>query len=154
KHIKSRHKIRSNVPTSKKGRIRLFTLEQQQFIRDNAEGLMSKELTELANKEFGPEYTVNQITAFKNNRGIKSFVNTRFKKKQEPWNKGMKGLNLGGEAGLFKKGQAPVNYRPIGSERTTIDGYVEVKVADPDVWKLKPRVVWEECHEKEVPEGS
>src|SRR5699024_7642693 len=86
RHIKSRYKIRSNVPTSKKGRIRLFTLEQQQFIRDNAEGLMSKELTELVNKEFDTEYTVNQITAFKNHRGIKSFVNTRFKKKQEPWN--------------------------------------------------------------------
>ena len=37
-----------------------------------------------------------------------------------------------------------MNYRPIGSERINVDGYVEIKIADPNVWKLKHRVIWEQ----------
>ena len=44
---------------------------------------------------------------------------------------------------MFKKGHLPVNYKPVGSERTNADGYVEIKVADPGKWSLKHRVLWE-----------
>ena len=29
---------------------------------------------------------------------------------------------------MFKKGNVPANHRPIGSERITVDGFVEIKV--------------------------
>lgn len=47
---------------------------------------------------------------------------------------------------MFKKGNTPVNHRPVGSERVNVDGYVEVKVAEPRTWRLKHRVVWEEAN--------
>lgn len=47
---------------------------------------------------------------------------------------------------MFKKGNTPVNHKPVGSERVSVDGYVEVKVAEPNKWRLKHRVVWEEAH--------
>ncbi|MBJ6945602.1 HNH endonuclease signature motif containing protein, partial [Vibrio cholerae] len=30
-----------------------------------------------------------------------------------------------------------------GSERVNVDGYVEIKVAEPKTWKLKQRVIYE-----------
>ena len=47
---------------------------------------------------------------------------------------------------MFKKGNIPVNHKPVGSERVLVDGYVEVKVAEPNKWRLKHRVVWEEAY--------
>ena len=52
----------------------------------------------------------------------------------------------------FKKGNVPKNYRPIGSERITKDGYIEIKVKDPNEWQLKHRVLWENQHGK-IPEN-
>lgn len=47
------------------------------------------------------------------------------------------------KATQFKKGQLGWNYKPIGYERVNIEGYIEIKVADPNVFKLKQRLVWE-----------
>ena len=44
---------------------------------------------------------------------------------------------------MFKKGHVSANRRPVGSERVSVDGYVEVKVAEPNKWRLKHRVMWE-----------
>lgn len=41
----------------------------------------------------------------------------QFAPAQEPWNKGTKGLDIGGKATRFKPGQRPNNWRPIGHER-------------------------------------
>ena len=53
---------------------------------------------------------------------------------------------------MFKKGNTPVNHREVGSERVNVDGYIEVKVAEPNRWRLKHRVVWEQ-HNGEIPKG-
>ena len=53
---------------------------------------------------------------------------------------------------MFRKGHAPVNHKPVGSERVNVDGYVEVKVAEPNRWRLKHRVVWE-AENGEIPPG-
>lgn len=47
------------------------------------------------------------------------------------------------KATRFKKGQRSINWRPVGSTRITKDGYIEIKVKDPNIWKLMHRVVWE-----------
>lgn len=47
---------------------------------------------------------------------------------------------------MFKKGNTPKNHREIGSERVNKDGYIEVKVAEPNKWKAKHRVIWEEAN--------
>jgi hypothetical protein len=53
----------------------------------------------------------------------------------------------------FKKGNKPYNWKPVGSERINIEGYVEVKIAEPRKWELKHRVVWKQIN-GEFPEGA
>ena len=53
----------------------------------------------------------------------------------------------------FKVGNKPKNWRPIGSERVTVDGYCEIKVEEGlRGWRLKHRIEWEKHHGK-VPKG-
>ncbi len=81
----------------------------------------------------------------------------RFAAGQTPWNKGMKGLQIGGEQTQFKKGQTPHNTKPIGHMRKTKDGYYEVKVTERTATKKAfiavHRLVWERMHGKPVPKN-
>lgn len=79
----------------------------------------------------------------------------RFRPGQVPYNKGKKmsaEMYEKAKGTMFKKGQKPANYKPIGSERINVDGYVEVKVADPGIWELKHRVIWEKANGP-IPKG-
>lgn len=76
-------------------------------------------------------------------------IASRFGKGHASWNNGKKmdpEVYEKIKRTMFKKGHVSVNRRPIGSERVNVDGYVEVKVAEPNKWRLKHRVVWEEAH--------
>ena len=71
----------------------------------------------------------------------------RFPKGNIPANKGKKmPANVYEKARktMFRKGNIPANHKPIGYERINVDGYVEVKVAEPNKFRLKHRIVWEE----------
>ena len=52
----------------------------------------------------------------------------------------------------FKKGNKPKNYRPVGSERITKDGYIEVKVADPNKWETKNKIIYKQYF-GDIPKG-
>ena len=133
-------------------KLHIYTKGQVDFITKNVIGKSCKELAEMVKEEFEINLTERQIHTFKKNRNLKSGLDGRFKKGQKVWNKGMKGLNIGGKETQFKKGQTPINYRPVGSERVNVDGYVEIKIKDPSTWEPKHRVVWEEANGK-VPKG-
>jgi hypothetical protein len=67
-----------------------------------------------------------------------------------PLNKGLKQIDYMTPEGIerskatrFQKGRLGWNHKPVGYERINVDGYVEVKVAEPRTFKLKQRVVWE-----------
>lgn len=84
---------------------------------------------------------------------------TRFQKGRTPFQKGKKieeWMSPEGIAnsvkGRFKKGRPSQNIRPVGSERVNIDGYIEIKIAEPSKWRQKQRVVWEAEHGP-VPDG-
>lgn len=133
-----------------------FTIEQKSFILENAKGLTNAELTDIFNRKFETDLKASQIKAYKSNHAISSGLDGRFKKGQVSANKGKKMSREQYEKckhTMFKKGKRPVNYRPVGSERVNVDGYVEIKVADPGVWKLKHRVLFEQLHGK-IPEGK
>lgn len=159
--MKSNHGIRSGEKARRKGLKggRLFTEEQEDFIKNNVKGRYNKELTEMLNEKFNTNYTVNQVKALKKRRKWNSYLTGHFEKGVESWNKGMKGLKIeGSEKGWFKKGQKPDNYRPVGSERIcSQDGYILIKVQDEgryqDRWKLKHKVVWEQNYGK-IPKGK
>ncbi len=53
---------------------------------------------------------------------------------------------------MFKKGNTPGNHRPVGSERVNVDGYIERKVAEPNKWECKHRIIWKQAH-GDIPKG-
>ncbi|MEH7459591.1 HNH endonuclease signature motif containing protein [Bacillus sp. JJ1127] len=122
-----------------------YTEEQTSFIRENIKGRTRKELLEMFNTHFGLELGLNQITAYIKNHGLRSGIDSRFKPGQPSWNKGKKGTGGGGTT-RFKTGQRPHNYKPLGSERVNGEGYVDIKIAEPNVWKLKHRLIWEKAN--------
>jgi hypothetical protein len=80
---------------------------------------------------------------------------TRFKPGSIPWNKGLRGINYPGQiATQFKPGhrggRAMERYKPIGTERVTIDGYLERKINDDmplqKRWRAVHILLWEQVN--------
>lgn len=134
---------------------RAYPPEVAKFIRDHVKGISTKELVEMVNEKFGTEFTVSKMHNFKCNHNLKSGIDGRFKKGHMPHNKGQKGIMYkGSEKGWFKKGHVSENKRPIGSERVeSKNGYIMIKVAEPNKWRLKHNVIWEE-HNGLIPKGN
>ena len=80
-----------------------------------------------------------------------SRVESQFSQGHTPWNKGMKGLDIGGKETQFKKGHVPHNHKSVASERIDEDGYTYIKIADPRKWVLKHRHIYEQHHGKLEP---
>lgn len=133
---------------------RIYTDEIKQFVYDNHKGVGPKAMTGLVNETFGTSYTQKQLNAFYKNHKLNSGLTGRFEKGSVPPNKGVKGVRYPGcEATWFKKGQKSINHKEIGSERVDAkDGYLIVKIAEPDVWELKHRYIYEQANGK-IPKG-
>lgn len=127
----------------------------KQFILDNYKGRYNQELADLFNQKFNTNITSRMIKSYKANNKLNSGLTGKFRKGQTPHNKGKKMPKEVYEKvkhTMFAKGNVPPNHRPVGSERISKDGYIEVKVAEPNKWRLKQRVVYEEAKGK-IPEG-
>lgn len=130
-----------------------YTTQEQQFMAEYVPGHSYREIQKAFTEKFGWEISLSQINSYIGNHHLNTGRTGRFQKGQEPPNKGKKGVCAAGcEKTWFKKGHTPINYRPVGSERTNVDGYIEIKVADPNKWKPKHRVVWESVNGK-IPKG-
>lgn len=126
-----------------------FAKEEIAYLREIAPGRTTKEMTEMFNQHFGLSLVAQQIKSARANYKIRSGLDMKFQKGKASWNKGMKGIDLSGENGKktqFKKGNIPSGHRPVGSERVSRDGYVELKVAEPNKWKHKHVYLWEQVH--------
>lgn len=123
--------------------------EKTEFMADIIPGHSEAEIRTAFKDKYGIVLTKAQIKGFKSWRDIKSgTVGGQFQKGNVSHNKGKKMSAEQYEkckGTMFKKGNVPVNHKPIGSERIT-DGYVMIKVAEPNKWRLKQRVVWEEYY--------
>ena len=127
----------------------------KQFILDNYKGRYNQELADLFNQKFNTNITSRTIKSYKANNKLNSGLTGKFRKGQTPHNKGKKMPKEVYEKvkhTMFAKGNVPPNHRPVGSERISKDGYIEVKVAEPNKCRLKQRVVYEETNRK-IPEG-
>lgn len=128
-----------------------YTDEQKAWLEEFIPGHSYKEISEAFNKHFDTDImTPGKANAFCGNNKISTGHTGRFQKGHAPQNKGKKmspELYEKAKPTMFKKGHTPVNHKPIGSERINgKDGYIMIKVAEPNVWRLKQRVIWEEIH--------
>lgn len=123
-----------------------YTDEMLTFLRQHEETPRS-ELTCKFNERFGCNLSIDSIKAKCQRMGLKTGRTGCFSPGQKTWNKGLKGY-MGANATSFKKGNTPLNHKPVGHERITVDGYVEIKTAEPNVFELKHRQIWEQQHGK------
>lgn len=131
-----------------------YTDEERKFFIEYVPGHTYKEIQKKFIEVFGWEITISQIKGYMANHRINNGLTGQFKKGNVPANKGQKMSPEQYEkckGTMFKKGQKPINYRPVGSERINSDGYIEVKVKDPSKWMLKHRLVWEQSNGKIPP---
>lgn len=132
------------------GKGRKWTDEEKKYLAEIVPGHHYREIAELMIQKFKKSFTIDQIknaiARYKLNTGFTG----RFEKGHTAHNKGKKIEEYASKQGIenskktrFRKGNIPLNYRPVGSERVNVDGYIEIKIADPNRWRLKHIVVWE-----------
>jgi len=110
--------------------------KERQVLIDKYADTPSKELSKILNKPLFSLYNqANKLGLKKDQEYLKAHVytikpnkETQFVKGQKAWNKGMKGLMIGGQATQFAKGHKPHNWKPEGTIRVNAEGYKEIKV--------------------------
>lgn len=132
----------------------LFTPEQIKWLTENRIGFNFDVTTEKMNKRFGTNYKVSQVRGWCHAHHLPNGMDMKFPKGHVSFNKGRKGFYAPGcEKGWFKKGHRPHNSVCVDTEVINDDGYIKVKIAEPDKWELKHRLVWQKKYGK-IPEGS
>ncbi len=137
-----------------------YTDEEHDFLKSFVPGHTYKEIVDAYNKQFDEPITKLRLKAYIGNHKLNTGKTGRFEKGHIPANKGKHHPTVGRMAETqFKKGNLPHNTKPIGYERVTKDGYIEVKVkmrpSNPsckDNFVLKQRLVWEEANGP-IPKG-
>lgn len=144
---------------------RRYSPEEVDYLREIVPGHTISEVQALFAERFGVELTHGQIDGCKQRYHLYSGVDGRFKPGLVPHNKGRKASEYVSPEALarsratqFKPGILPHNALPVGAERVTCDGYIEVHVAarvrerPNDNWVAKQRIIWEREH-GEIPKG-
>ncbi|QPC88648.1 HNH endonuclease [Mesorhizobium sp. NBSH29] len=142
-------------------RNRRYSAEELSFI-ESRQSMSRRALHEAFVKEFvRSDIKVDDIKALCTRNGWKTGRDGHFEKGATPANKGKKmPFNANSAQTQFKKGnltgRANVNYKPVGAERRSKEGYVERKVHDglplQSRWRGVHMLLWEEINGP-VPEG-
>lgn len=119
--------------------------EEKLYLKEITPGRHYKEIQELMYEKFNHQFSMPQIKSAISRYNLNTGFTGRFEKGHVPVNKGTKGMMKANKTS-FKKGQIPKNVRPVGSERVNVEGYTEIKVSEPNKWRLKHRVLYEEYH--------
>lgn len=125
---------------------RNYTQEEIRFVRKNIQGRSYVEMTRLFNERFGLSITLKQMETLIYKHKLRNGLGTI--NGYSPPNKGQKK-----KKNWWKTQQG--NHSLIGTERTIKIGdryYIEVKAAEPSVWKRKHTAIWEAANGK-VPKG-
>ena len=129
-----------------------WTDEEKEYLSKITPEHHYKEIVDLMNEKFERTFTIEMIKGAIGRYKLNTGFNGRFKKGNIPHNKGLSMCYPGCERTWFKKGNLPLNHKKVGSERVDRDGYTLIKVAEPNQWKLKHRVIWEQVNGP-IPKG-
>ena len=119
--------------------------EEKEYLSEITPGRHYKEILEMMNDKFEYQFTYEQVKSAIIRFNLKTGFNGRFEKGHVPAIKGTKGIMKPNKTS-FKKGNVNWAKKPIGSERVSVDGYTEIKVAGSKRWRLKHRVMYEKYH--------
>lgn len=139
---------------------RLWTPEEIRLLTEMYPDHFASEIAEILGRNVRSVYDKARLLGLRSSPGHKALagrigathpksVATRFKSGHIPDNKGKKvspETYAKCQPTMFRKGNIPVNHKPVGSELLRADGYIWVKVAEPNKWKQKQRVVWEQAN--------
>ncbi|MFL0196442.1 HNH endonuclease signature motif containing protein [Clostridium sp. WILCCON 0269] len=133
--------------------LHIWSEEEKEYLKQITPGHHYKEIQELMNKKFNLDFTMDQIKNAISRYKLNTGFTGQFKKGHIPANKGKTGMCAEGcKKTWFKKGSTPINHKPLGSERVNIYGYTEVKIAEPNKWRLKHQIIWEK-YNGPIPKG-
>lgn len=142
-----------------KGRLRLLTQEQHDFVREAYKRTTIANITKELNTKFNLSIKESQIRAYTRNHGMKSGRTGHFEEGHETWNSGMKGWQAGGRSvdTQFKPRSVNPDYRAfnqvdVGTEVVDSYGYRKRKIAQPSTWEFCHVLLWRE-HFGDVPDG-
>lgn len=130
---------------------RRYTGEEIDFLRKNAPGRHYHEIVEMFNKKFEYQIDAKKLKYTLRNHNISIGLSGQFEKGIIPHNKGKKFPGTGNRT-TFRKGATPHNKMDVGEDTITTDGYVKTKIAEPDVWEYKHKLIWKEKNGP-IPEG-
>jgi|SRR5476649_403020 len=121
--------------------VHIYTPEQKLWLKWHS-ALPRVELAKMFNERFGADISAGMMKAACLRFGFKTGRTGCFEKGHVP---DPRSLRKKGDinSGTFKKGQRPANWKPIGTEITVVDGYIQVKTAEPNNWAFKHHLVWE-----------
>lgn len=117
----------------------VYTEEEKQFLKDFIPGHMRKEIQEAFNNRFGCDISVGAIKAYMAHYKIRNGIVKGFPKGYTPANKG-------------KKMPDSKIRKPVGTEYVGPNGYIKIKIAEPDRWIPKQRYIWEKVNGP-IPDG-
>ncbi len=149
-----------------------LTQEQRDRIRELYPHLSTKQLAEMIGRSVSctyraaakmglkktTEYLASPAACRWRREQTQAQIENRFKPGQVPPNKGLRrpGWAPGRMSETqFKKGQPPVNWKPVGSLRL-VDGYLYRKVSDKRFvawtqnWELEHRRIWEKANKRKI----
>ena len=107
----------------------------KKFLKENAWGTSTKELTKMFNEKFKTDRKERHIKSYRVSNNMPSGIDARFKKGNKPKH-------------TFKKGAISVTALPVGTERVRSGNKLSVKVAEPDHWLLVQHIIRSREHGK------
>ena len=150
---KARYSVKSGP--SRKPRKRVLTDEEFEWLKARCHGKHYSELALMLKEEFGKEVTAYQLSNFFRKRKVSTGITGKIEKGSVGLNKGKKLSPLQYEkrtSTMFKKGQQANVKLSVGDERMRGDGYLWIKVEEPNKWKQKHIALWEQEYGS-VPKG-
>lgn len=137
-----------------------WTEKEDSFMRDHYPDMSNREICEKLKRSLRSIYSRAKILGLKKTPEFmqeqwqmlaeklqESGKSYRYPKGHIPENKGKKipqEVYNRIQYTFFQKGHTSANHKSIGYERINKDGYIEVKIAEPNVFRAKHRIVWEE----------